>query len=45
MPPLATLKPPVWSRLQRIAMYSLRGYLVLAVLVLGVKVAQLAGGH
>ena len=45
MPPLATLKPPVWSRLQRIAMYSLRGYLVLAVLVLGVRVAQLASGH
>ena len=45
MPPLATLKPPVWSRLQRVAMYSLRGYLVLAVLVLGVRVAQLASGH
>lgn len=45
MPPIATLQPPKWSRMQRMAMYSLRGYLVLAVVVLGVKVGQLAVGH
>ncbi|MGH3284712.1 MAG: NRAMP family divalent metal transporter [Streptosporangiaceae bacterium] len=45
MPPLATMAPPTWSRAQRIGMYLLRGYLVLAVVLLAVKVAQLAGGH
>jgi hypothetical protein len=45
MAPLATLNPPVWSQGQRIGMYVLRGYLVLAVLVLGLKIGQLAGGH
>jgi hypothetical protein len=42
MPPLADLKPPVWSRAQRIGMFILRGYLVVAVLVLAVKIAQVA---
>ncbi|MGA2871996.1 MAG: NRAMP family divalent metal transporter [Candidatus Dormibacteria bacterium] len=42
MPPLADLKPPVWSRAQRIGMFVLRGYLVVAVLVLAVKIAQVA---
>ncbi|MGA9775479.1 MAG: NRAMP family divalent metal transporter [Candidatus Dormiibacterota bacterium] len=45
MPPLQTLRPPVWSLGQKVAMYGLRGYLVLAVLVLGVKIGQLASGH
>jgi Mn2+/Fe2+ NRAMP family transporter len=45
MAPLATLKPPVWSQGQRIGMYVLRGYLVIAVLVLGLKIGQLASGH
>ncbi len=42
MPPLSTLKPPVWSRGQRIGMLALRGYLVLAVVLLAVKIGQLA---
>ncbi|HVD04056.1 MAG TPA: NRAMP family divalent metal transporter, partial [Candidatus Dormibacteraeota bacterium] len=42
MPPLSSLKPPVWSRGQRIGMLALRGYLVLAVVLLAVKIAQLA---
>jgi hypothetical protein len=45
MAPLATLKPPVWSQGQRIGMYVLRGYLVVAVLVLGLKIGQVATGH
>ena len=45
MPPLAALRPPVWSLGQRVAMYGLRGYLVLAVVVLGLKIGQLATGH
>ena len=45
MPPLPTLRPPRWSLGQRVAMYGLRGYLVLAVLVLGLKIGQLATGH
>ncbi len=45
MPPLAELKPPVWSRGQRIGMVALRGYLVVAVVLLAVKIGQLASGH
>jgi NRAMP (natural resistance-associated macrophage protein)-like metal ion transporter len=45
MPPLPTLSPPTWSLGQKVAMYGLRGYLVLAVLVLGLKIGQLATGH
>ncbi len=45
MPPLPTLRPPRWSLGQKVAMYGLRGYLVLAVLVLGLKIGQLATGH
>ncbi|MDA8394675.1 MAG: divalent metal cation transporter [Candidatus Dormibacteraeota bacterium] len=45
MPPLPTLGRPRWSLGQRVAMYGLRGYLVLAVLVLGLKIGQLATGH
>ena len=45
MPPLPTLRPPTWSLGQKVAMYGLRGYLVLAVLVLGLKIGQLATGH
>ncbi len=41
MPPLARLERPVWSRGRRVAMYSLRGYLVLAVVLLAVKALQL----
>ncbi|HLW45997.1 MAG TPA: NRAMP family divalent metal transporter [Acidimicrobiales bacterium] len=41
MPPLARLQRPVWSRGRQLAMYSLRGYLVLAVALLAVKAFQL----
>jgi len=45
MPPLATLSRPVWSRPQRIGMVGLRCYLVVAVLVLAVKIGELASAH
>ncbi|MGH9029244.1 MAG: NRAMP family divalent metal transporter, partial [Acidimicrobiales bacterium] len=41
MPPLNRLERPVWSRGRVAAMYSLRGYLVLAVALLAVKAFQL----
>ncbi len=44
MPPLALLDRPVWSVGRRVAMFSLSGYLVIAVLLLVVKAIQLAGG-
>ena len=43
MPPLALLERPVWSPGRRLAMLVLRGYLVIAVLLLVVKTVQL--GH
>ena len=45
MPPLAFLARPTWSRGQLIGMYALRGYLVVAVVLLAVKAAQLATRH
>jgi hypothetical protein len=45
MPPLALLQRPVWSRGRSIAMYTLSGYLVIAVLLLIVKAVELASGH
>jgi len=42
MAPLASLRPPIWSRGQRIGMYALRAYLVIAVVLLAVKIGQLA---
>jgi hypothetical protein len=44
MPPLAELPRPVWSTSRKIGMYTLRTYLVVAVLLLVVKVVQLALG-
>jgi len=41
MPPLALLERPVWSRGKTVAMYALRIYLVVAVLMLLVKAIQL----
>ncbi|MBV8463184.1 MAG: divalent metal cation transporter [Acidimicrobiales bacterium] len=41
MPPLNLLNRPKWSRGQLIGMYSLRGYLVVAVVLLLVKAVQL----
>jgi NRAMP (natural resistance-associated macrophage protein)-like metal ion transporter len=45
MPPLAFLARPTWSRGQLIGMYALRGYLVVAVVLLAVRAAQLATRH
>jgi len=42
MPGLALLERPTWSLPRRIAMYSLSGYLVMAIVLLAVKAAQLA---
>ncbi len=43
MPPLALLERPTWSPGRRAAMLMLRGYLVVAVVLLVVKTVQL--GH
>ena len=43
MPPLALLERPVWSPGRKAGMLLLRGYLVVAVLLLIVKTVQL--GH
>ena len=43
MPPLALLERPVWSPGRKAGMLLLRGYLVVAVLLLVVKTVQL--GH
>jgi Mn2+/Fe2+ NRAMP family transporter len=45
MPPLAELTKPVWSPAQKIGMLTLRSYLVIAVLLMVVKVVQLALSH
>ncbi len=44
MPPLALLGRPEWSRGRLVAMWALRVYLVVAVLLLLVKAVQLGGG-
>ena len=44
MPPLALLARPVWSTSRKVAMLSLRGYLVVSVALLIVKAVQLSGG-
>jgi len=45
MPPLALLERPRWSRGRTSAMYVLRGYLLLAVVLLFVKAIELGAGH
>ena len=45
MPPLNRLERPTWSRGRLAAMYALRGYLVLAVVLLAVKAFQLGFHH
>jgi Mn2+/Fe2+ NRAMP family transporter len=45
MPPLELLDRPIWSRTRTIGMYTLRGYLVIAVLMLIVKAVELGLGH
>ncbi len=46
MPPLAELTKPVWSTSRKVGMLTLRVYLVVAIILMVVKVIQLAaGGH
>ena len=46
MPPLAELTKPVWSTSRKVGMLTLRAYLLIAVLLMVVKVIQIAaGGH
>jgi NRAMP (natural resistance-associated macrophage protein)-like metal ion transporter len=45
MPPLALLHRPIQSPARRIAILVLRGYLVVAMVLLAVKAVQLAAGH
>jgi Mn2+/Fe2+ NRAMP family transporter len=45
MPPLALLKPVQWSTLTKLAVLTLRAYLVLSVLLLVVKAVQLGTSH
>jgi Mn2+/Fe2+ NRAMP family transporter len=45
MPPLAFLERPAWSRGRLIGMWALRGYLIVAVLMLAVKAVQISTGH
>jgi hypothetical protein len=45
MPPLASLSKPVWSMARKVGMLTLRGYLIIALLLVVFKVIQLAIGH
>ena len=45
MPPLALLGKPPWSRTRALTMYLMYGYIAIAVVLLAVKAARLAGGH
>jgi NRAMP (natural resistance-associated macrophage protein)-like metal ion transporter len=45
MPPLELLDRPTWSRARTVGMLALRGYLVVAVLMLVVKAIEVAVGH
>ncbi|MBV9417709.1 MAG: divalent metal cation transporter [Solirubrobacterales bacterium] len=45
MPPLELLERPVWSRTRKIGMITLRGYLVIAVLMLILKAIEISVGH
>jgi hypothetical protein len=45
MPPLHTLPKPIWSTTRKVGMLTLRGYLVIAVGLMVVKIVQLALGH
>jgi hypothetical protein len=44
MPPLALLGRPRWSTGRKVAMLTLRGYLLVSVILLIVKAVQLGGG-
>jgi hypothetical protein len=45
MPQLELLDRPVWSRTRKVGMITLRGYLVVAVLMLIVKAIEVGVGH
>lgn len=45
MPPLHSLPPMVWTSRQKLGMYALRGYLIIAVVLLAVKIGMVALGH
>jgi hypothetical protein len=45
MPPLELLQRPAWSRARTIGMYTLRSYLVIAVLMLIIKAIEVGIGH
>ncbi|HEY5430492.1 MAG TPA: hypothetical protein VIK04_15355 [Solirubrobacteraceae bacterium] len=45
MPPLELLERPVWSRTRTVGMYSLRGYLAIATLMLIIKAIEVSVGH
>ncbi len=45
MPPLAALPKPAWPTVQTVGMVTLRGYLLVAAILLAVKVVGLALGH
>jgi hypothetical protein len=45
MPPLELLERPTWSRTRTAGMYTLRGYLVIAALMLVVKAVEVSVGH
>ena len=45
MPPIELLERPEWSRTRTVGMYALRGYLVLAVVMLIVKAIEVGFGH
>jgi hypothetical protein len=44
MPPLAMLKPVTWSPAVKLGMLALRGYLIIAALLLLIKAIQLGAG-
>jgi Mn2+/Fe2+ NRAMP family transporter len=45
MPPIALLQRPAWSPARKVGILALRGYLLIAVLLLIVKAVELALGH
>ncbi len=45
MPPLAELPKPTWSVTRKVGMFTLRLYLIIAVVLMVIKVVQLAMGH
>jgi NRAMP (natural resistance-associated macrophage protein)-like metal ion transporter len=45
MPPLSQLPKPVWSKTRKFGMILLRGYLLVAVIMMIVKAVQIAIGH